>query len=382
MKKLILIFCLVAFAKALSAQERLSGKVTLVVDFSNVTEMPIYIIVKRFSLGENFLGTDTCKLKGTTLVVEQNIEEPELWTVTAKWKKPGLKAKVFWAVPATYRLIMDRSESFTLDPTYSKTSDSLVALDQRIATFKKEAENIINHMPYEGKKIADAELQLSLLRDSLEFALDRTILYPYLRYNSHTVAGLYALKKYAERPLEFPRRKFKPDSIRLLLSNFEPELLALPSAIELIRQLELAEKLQPGKLLEDIVLTDTNHKNGKVSDYRGNIVLVDFWASWCVYCRQENPSMIRLYQKYKASGLKIISITLDEEPYRKTWYAAISKDGTGIWPQYSDFDKKAIKAYDIKLIPANFLIDREGAIIGKDIRGIKLEEKLRAAFGF
>jgi peroxiredoxin len=150
------------------------------------------------------------------------------------------------------------------------------------------------------------------------------------------------------------------------------------------KQKELAEILAPGKIapdFEEFMLDGV--KKMKLSDLRGKVVLIDFWASWCGPCRKENPNVVRTYDKYKDAGFTVMSISLDRD--RTAWKAAIEKDGLK-WPNHvSDLGQWASKVaqmYQVKGIPFTVLIDKEGKIIKTNLRGDSLEAELEKIFGF
>lgn len=115
----------------------------------------------------------------------------------------------------------------------------------------------------------------------------------------------------------------------------------------------------------------------KLSDLRGKVVLVDFWASWCKPCRRENPTVVKMYHKYKNKGFDIFSVSLDKSADR--WKQAIAQDGL-VWKSHvSDlkfWSNAAAKAWGVSSIPATFLLDKEGNVIGRNLRGAALEAKL------
>lgn len=135
-----------------------------------------------------------------------------------------------------------------------------------------------------------------------------------------------------------------------------------------------------GQPAPDFTLNDPNGKPISLSSFKGKILLLDFWASWCGPCRGENPNVVAAYKKYSGKGFDILGVSLDEE--KEAWLKAIEKDGL-TWTHVSDlkgWGSSAAALYGVQSIPSNYLIDKEGKIIAKDLRGEALDAKLAELF--
>ena len=140
--------------------------------------------------------------------------------------------------------------------------------------------------------------------------------------------------------------------------------------------------LRIGSIAPDISIPDTTGKKIALSALRPKYVLLDFWASWCGPCRAESPYLLKSFRKYQ-DKFTILSVSLDSKGAKTVWMNAIRQDGTGVWPQVSSLTGRATPEaalYGVSIIPTNFLIDKDGRIVAKDLRGEELEKKLEELF--
>lgn len=118
-----------------------------------------------------------------------------------------------------------------------------------------------------------------------------------------------------------------------------------------------------GLYAPDFTLPDKDGNNTTLSTFQGKMVLIDFWASWCHFCRDENPELVALYADYKAKGFEIIGVSIDTD--RSSWLNAVNADGIE-FVQLSDLkgmESPITNAYGVLSIPKMLLIDEEGKIL-------------------
>ncbi len=138
-----------------------------------------------------------------------------------------------------------------------------------------------------------------------------------------------------------------------------------------------------GAMAPEFAEADTSGKVISLASFKGKYVLVDFWASWCGPCRRENPHVVKTFNTFKGKNFTILSVSLDRPGAKDKWMAAIHKDGL-TWTHVSDLQfwkSKTADLYGVRAIPQNFLIDPDGKIIGKNLMGDDLSDKLAEIFG-
>jgi len=156
-----------------------------------------------------------------------------------------------------------------------------------------------------------------------------------------------------------------------------PDYSQAANFIDYVDKMKLTAVGQPAP---EIALPNPEGKIVTLSSMRGKYVLLDFWAKWCGPCRQENPNVVRAYQKYKDKGFTVFGVSLDRN--REDWLKAIQEDNL-TWTHVSDlkyWQSEAAKTYNITGIPFSLLLDPKGVIIAKNLRGAALEKKLAEIF--
>ncbi|MBL0232934.1 MAG: TlpA family protein disulfide reductase [Chitinophagaceae bacterium] len=136
-----------------------------------------------------------------------------------------------------------------------------------------------------------------------------------------------------------------------------------------------------GQLAEDIALPTPEGDTLHLSDLKGKVVLLDFWASWCGPCRVANRGMAKIYSKFRDKGFEIFSVSIDNE--KKDWIKAIKKDNI-TWKQVNmpgSWESPIARRWGIEAIPTSYLIDRDGHLVAMDLEGKQLEETLKYLLG-
>lgn len=231
----------------------------------------------------------------------------------------------------------------------------------RIMALQKEFEEKVEAQPDQR----DAIMQQISGRYNAEIEGLNTATLKFAQDNSKSLAGFYAINLLNPTQYEAEMVAFA-DKIK---NNFKDNA----SVKEYVGRMEKLKAVQVGQPAPDFTINSINNTPVKLSDFKGKYVLLDFWASWCQPCRQENPNVVKAYNKYKNKNFTIFGVSLDKDPV--AWKKAIDADGL-TWTHASelkDFEGESVRLYQVEGIPASFIIDPNGKIVAKNLRGEELD---------
>jgi len=178
--------------------------------------------------------------------------------------------------------------------------------------------------------------------------------------------------------LERFSRRLKLRQIEELFDSLDDRIKQTFDGKEFRRQIDRMNAVQIGKIAPDFSARDTTGNMVSLTSLKGKYLLLDFWASWCGPCRNENPYVVKAYQKFKAKNFEILGISLDDETTKEKWLKAIKEDQL-TWLQVSDlkgWQSEIAELYHVRGIPQNFLLDPKGVIIATNLREEELLKTL------
>ena len=168
------------------------------------------------------------------------------------------------------------------------------------------------------------------------------------------------------------------ETVEELVNILDPAVAATPTIVTLKEDLAKQKLVAIGQKAPDFTLNDVNGQPVSLySKVGAKYLLVDFWAGWCGPCRQENPNVVRVYNEFNKKGFDVFGVSLDRT--KEEWESAI-KDDKLTWTHVSDlkyWQSEAARLYSINSIPANFLLDENGIIIARNLRGEDLYNKIK-----
>jgi peroxiredoxin len=378
--KRILVVLAVLFAVETDAQEATAFAIKG--SMNNITSTAEKVML-TYMIGENTFN-DSAEVQNGNYAFTGKIPEPVMAMLRVKYKA-GPDGKPVRAVPArdfiTFFMVPAAMNVASADSfTNARIQGSLAneALTDLNAILKPEREVYSTFGAAYNKARAAGDITARNEASRKLDSVDKVI---------HNLYGVY-LTKYPKSPIAFFALSqyagwdIDVDSVEPRLKQLPAEQQKYPSVARLHEMVEIAKRTSIGSKAIDFTQKDTLGLPVRLSSFKGRYVLVDFWASWCGPCREENPSMVKAYQAYRDKNFHIIGVSLDRPDAREKWMEAIHKDKL-IWTHVSDlkwWQNAVAKLYGIQAIPQNLLIDPDGKIIAKNLNGEKLEKKLAEVY--
>lgn len=262
--------------------------------------------------------------------------------------------------------------------TGSQLNIDNITLQAQLKTINAKGERLMA----EAKAATPEQQKSATFRNSMQAkykllqAEQKTVLKSFIIANPDSYLSLLALTSVSGPAPD-------PSEIDPLFNSLSQNIKDTEAGKMMKVQLDALKVTAIGSEAPDFIQNDVNGNPVKLSSFRGKYVLIDFWASWCGPCRQENPNVARAYGRFKDKNFTIIGVSLDRPDGKAAWLAAIKNDGL-TWTQVSDLKfwrNQAAALYSVSSIPQNFLIDPQGKIIAKNLRGEDLDAELEHLFG-
>lgn len=176
---------------------------------------------------------------------------------------------------------------------------------------------------------------------------------------------------------QFNQPKVEIARIKKDYNSLDESLKNLKQGVALQTKINNYKAIEVGAAAPDFSGPNPEGLNISLKESLGKVTLIDFWASWCGPCRKENPSVVAMYNELKSQGFKIIGVSLDKD--KQKWIDAIAKDQL-TWPQISNlqfWSEPIAVMYNVKSIPATFVLDKDGKIVAMNLRGEELKAKIK-----
>lgn len=352
-----------AFACAILASSSLyAGKVVVNGKVEGLSKGRLLLVAHTSENKVDTLGSTDFTEQGT-FSLQADVDEPMVAYVVVKGYSGGFQ--VIAEPGASYQaLLKDGDGSYIkggrLQDAYNNYLSEVVARQKQIAAVKALGDSLQGISKFRSA---------SLMNDSAESLRRQLLTYSerFHRDNDNIISAFDALTTAQVRNMN---ARASAD----LYAALGVQAKASLSGRILQERVSRLSKLSKGQKAPDFTLPTLDGKSFTLSQMKGKVKIIDFWASWCGPCRLNNPALKEMYARYHDQGLEMVSISLDN--VHKRWADAVAKDGLP-WVQVSSlkgWGDETARQYNVTAIPAIFILNGEGEIIGRDIRDKELEQ--------
>ena len=319
----------------------------------------------------NLVKVDSTEISNGAFTFEGNTEEVDYTFLEIAEKDQPLQLP-FILENGSIKLVADKADMLKTKFSGTKNNDDLAKFNDMVYTSSSKMEKFQqDNMPkFQEASDNNDQATIEALMGEMQKMQNELIenVNKFIDTNKDSYAALMVLSQFANN---LPQEEFKTK-----FNNFSQEVKSTKLGKEISDSLKALETVSVGQKAPDFKAPGVDGKEISLYENLGKVTIIDFWASWCGPCRQENPNVVKLYNQYKDKGLQIIGVSLDKEDAK--WKNAITEDQL-TWIQMSNlkfWEDPIAKQYNVKSIPATFILDEKGTIIAKDLRGADLENKI------
>ena len=357
MKKNLLFFLVLAFGlTACNQQETFNVNVSLV----NGNDKTVYL--QKFVNNEP-VTIDSAVVSNDQAVLKAPIDDPQiLYALKVKGKKGAMP---FFADNKDVVFVGDMNNPQDVEIMASETQAELDAYNKQVNQFDKQITELYIAMQ-QAFNNEDSMIQVDSLNKVGTALMEQQDGFrdEYIKAHPESFVAHYIL--------DGAKQDYPVDQLKEMVGAFTTESIYRDHINEYIASME---RLEVGQPFIDFTLNTKEGENVSLAEViaQNKVTMVDFWASWCGPCRQENPVVKAAYEQYHELGFGVLGVSLDQDEF--DWLQAVNEDQLP-WTQVRDSENKVSEQYMIYYIPSNFLYDQNGTMIAKGLRGEDLAKKL------
>lgn len=263
------------------------------------------------------------------------------------------------------------------DPTKNKISgtknnDDLAKFNEKASSISKEIQDFqtANMEKFQTASAANDTQTVERLMSEMETLQNKLVneANTFIDGNKDSYVSLLLLTQFGTQLTD--------EEFKTKYNNLSQEVKQTKIGKEVSEKLKKSDAVATGQKAPDFKAKTPEGKEISLYENLGKVTIIDFWASWCGPCRQENPNVVKLYSEYKDKGLQIVGVSLDKEEAK--WKKAIADDQL-TWIHMSNlqfWQDPIAKEYNVESIPATFILDQNGIIVAKNLRGAELDAKI------
>jgi len=365
MKKIVIIFAVTAILLSCTGKKGNQYNITGVV---KGTKAEMVYLQKMDSTG--WVTMDSAAVKNGEFEFKGKVDFPDRWNLTIKGKEMAFP---FFLENSDIKLVVHADSTGLLEVTGSSNQDLFRKFNENNDSIQKLI-NAMDPMYAKADSLRDTATMKKL--DDKFNAFDKEmkkLIVDLAKNHPASPSGPWLIMRNSYR--------FELPELDSLLGVFDTTLSHSFYYKAVAKRVGILKRVQIGQPAIDFTMNDTTGKSITLSSLKGNILLVDFWASWCGPCRAENPNVVKAYAGFHKKGFDVLGVSFDRK--KDKWEKAI-KDDKLTWAHVSDLQywgNAAGKLYGISSIPANVLLDKDHKIIGRNLRGDALIAKLTELLG-